>query len=109
MKKEKAVTPGDFPDNLLKKIPDVWKNNVETKTNEELEQEILRSEQIISNTEKDIKKDDKIKALNEQLKDLKGGYKDLMDTEKAKVKYALYKINERGKFFYTPEDSGADS
>jgi hypothetical protein len=85
-----------FPKKYDKKLPENYKENMETKNTDELKQEILKASGVIVDLELDMENDAKLTALKEDLKALSGGYKDELATEKAKVNYCLFVMRQRG-------------
>jgi len=88
----------DFPKKWAKKLEGTnFAENVETNSDDELEQQILKSEGLVADTEKEMENDDKLNAIKDELKDLRGGYMDAINFEKAKTKYCLHLLRLRGK------------
>ena len=94
--KKKSVAPDGFPEKWFKKIPSTWKDGAESMDNEDLKKEVLKAETLVSDTEREMDEDPKLNDLKADLKDLRGGYMDLINAEKAKVKYALFLLRSRG-------------
>lgn len=86
----------DFPEKLLKKLPTGFTDTVEGYSTEELERQILTSEKALSETETEMEGDDKLFAAKEEVKLLSSGYKEVIGTEKAKIKYCLHLMKNRG-------------
>jgi hypothetical protein len=95
-KKSSGTSPQGFPESAWNKLPENWRAAAPAMKTEELEQDILKSVRIISTQTKDMKEDPKIKSLQDDLKDLKGGYTDLISAERAKLEYCLYIMSDRG-------------
>lgn len=95
VKKNKA--PQNFPEKWWKKLPSTWMgDDVQSKTTDELKEQILKSSQTISTQEKDMAADQSLQQAKERVKDLSLGYKEVIDSERAIINYSLYLINERG-------------
>jgi hypothetical protein len=97
-KKKAVVLPNhpDFPDKWASKVPEPWSHTAEGMTREEMEKEVVSCEMSIEATEKDVADDTKIQELKENLKYLQEGYKEVLGTQKAKIKFLLYLMNSRG-------------
>lgn len=97
MKKVVATDDGnEFKAKWKKCLPEGWSDTAESKSNDELEEEVLKAESSINDLEKDMDNDSKLKVLKEDLKALGGGYKDAMKTEQAKIKFSLFLLRQRG-------------
>lgn len=92
----KTKDKSDFPDKWLKKLPTGYTDTAETMSTEELQKEILKAEGSIADTEKDMEGDVKLTSLKDDLKELTGGYRDLIARDKAKTRYCLHLLRLRG-------------
>jgi hypothetical protein len=95
-KKKNGANSTGFPEKLYNKLPTGFVESAEGKSSEELKAIILKSQGIVADLEKDMSDDDKLKALKDELADLRGGYTDTLDAEKAKTRYALHLLRLRG-------------
>jgi hypothetical protein len=95
-RKKKPVAPDGFPEKWYKKVPTVWKDGAEAMDNEDLKKEVLKASSLVSDTEREMDEDPKLNDLKADLKDLRGGYMDLINAERAKVKYSLFLLRSRG-------------
>jgi hypothetical protein len=91
-----AGGPEGFPDKSWNALPEDWRDAAKDKKTEELESDIIKSARSISSLTHDMKNDPKILTLQEDLKDLKGGYNDTIGVDKAKLEYCIYLLNDRG-------------
>jgi len=80
---------------LISKMPE-WKDAADSKSTEELQREILKAQGIIADLEIQMDEDQKLTALKEDLKIVTGGYRDAMNSEKAKSVYSLFVLRQRG-------------
>ncbi len=80
----------------MKKLPDGFAETAESKSNDDLKLIILKSQGVISDLEHDMENDAKLKAIKDELADLKGGYMDTLNCEKAKTKMCLFLLRLRG-------------
>ena len=58
--------------------------------------ELINAEKLIDSTENAMSDDEKITSAKEVVKDLSSGYTDVIKLEKAKVKFCLYTLEQRG-------------
>lgn len=91
-KKDKS----DFPEKWAKKLPEGFKDTAESMSTDELQKEILKSEGMVADTEKEMDDDQKLNSLKEDLKLLVGAYKESINAAKAKTKYCLHLMRLRG-------------
>ncbi len=97
-RKKKLQAPDGFPEKWYKKLPSTWVNGgADAKKSDELKAGILKSESIISDVEKDRDGDSKLQNAKAEVKDLNGAYNDTINEEKAKIKYSLYLLKQRGE------------
>lgn len=78
------------------KLPEGWLEAAESMDPDELKKKLLEAESTIQSTEKDRDSDTKLKAIKDDLKALNGGYKDVLDCEKAKIKCIVSILQDRG-------------
>lgn len=97
-KKKGSNAPDGFSPKWWKKLPASWQDTAfgDSKTDEELKKGIMKSEHLVSDTEKDMDADDKLNGAKTMVKDLKGSYMDLINSETAQIKYSLFLLRCRG-------------
>jgi len=102
-KKVATSAPDGFSQASWDKLPSNWRDGAQAKKTEELEKDIIKSVRAMSNTTFDMNNDQKLEALQNQLKDmrdkvkdLKSGYVEVIEEEKAKLDYCVYLMNTRG-------------
>jgi hypothetical protein len=97
-RKKKSQAPDGFPEKWYKKLPSTWLDGgADSKKSEDLKAGVLKSETVISDTEKDMDNDNKLTNLKEEVKDLSAAYKDTIDAERAKIRYSMYLLRMRGE------------
>jgi len=87
----------EFPNKWAKLLSDTFKDAAPSMKEEELRDEIYKSEKTIAAVEQDMDNDIKLKTLKEDLKDLQGDYRKTIKAEQAKIKYSLYVLKNRGQ------------
>lgn len=97
-KKKAVLVPNhpDFPDKWAKSLPTGWADLVDGMKKEEMEKTIIDCEKAISSTEKDRSDDTKLQAAKDDVSLLDSAYKEVLNTQKAKIKLLLHVMNERG-------------
>jgi hypothetical protein len=92
--------PSNAPDGFSAKKWDLlsveWRDAAATKQTDELKEDIVKSAKEIATQRKDMKNDPVLKASMDEVKDLRGGYTDVIAAEQAKIDYALYLMTTRG-------------
>lgn len=96
MKKKASTAPDGFPEKSWNKLSETWRDAAQAKQTEELEQDIIKAVRNMSNTSFDMNNDEKLKILQEEVKELKGAYTETISSEKAKVDFCVYLFNTRG-------------
>ncbi len=97
VKKKKAATaPDGFPEKVWNKLSETWRDAAQSKQTEELEQDIIKAVRNMSNTSFDMNNDNKLKAMQDEVKELKSFYTETISIEKAKVDFCVYLFNTRG-------------
>lgn len=104
-KKAKSTAPEGFSDKHWNKLNQSWRDGAQTKSTEELEQEILKSCRSITQQTKDMKEDPKLCVLQEDLKALKGGYTEVISEEKARIEFCLFSLETRGQKVKRPKEA----
>jgi len=95
-KEKKDVAPQGFPQKHWKKLSSSYKEGAESKSNEELEQDIVKNEAGISSHEKKMEEDETLAALKAQVKDKADDYKEPIAELTAQIKYATFLLSKRG-------------
>lgn len=88
-----------FPKKYLKVIESLpeFKDSADALSPEELNDLIIKCEGNIYLIEQEVEKDVKLAQAKELVKDLNSGYRDAKKVQTAKLKYALYLIESKGK------------
>ena len=94
---DSAVDSSDFPKKWEKHLPADFKETAEAMSEEDLQKVIVDSSTQIADIERDLDADQSIQDLKAELKDLVGGYKDVIKLHEAKQRYAVYVRACRGK------------
>ncbi len=68
-KKKVSIAPDGFPEKSWNKLSETWRDAAQAKQTEELEQDIIKAVRNMSNTSFDMNNDDKLKALQEEVKE----------------------------------------
>jgi hypothetical protein len=85
-----------FPQKWSKKLPDGWSEMANSMKEDELKKVILECESSLYDNERAKEADAKLQKAKEEAKEAGAVYKDTKDTQTAKIKYALYVLEERG-------------
>ena len=93
---KKPASPDGFPDKWYKKVPSTWRDGAESMSNDDLMVEVFKAETVVSDQEREMDEDPKLNDLKTDLKELRGGYMDLINAEKAKIKYSMFLLRSRG-------------
>jgi hypothetical protein len=88
----------DFPNKHKKNLTSTWIDSVDGMTKEEIEESIVKCNQVISSTEQEKLDDDKLQACIELKKDLESAYNDVIKVQKSKIAYALHVMRNRGYY-----------
>jgi hypothetical protein len=86
-----------FPKKWEKYLPTGFEDTVNTMDDTEMESNIITCEKTISATEKEMDNDPKLNGAKDLVKDFSMAYKDVINTQKAKIKYIIYTMEQRGK------------
>ena len=95
-KEKKDVAPQGFSQKHWKKLSSSYKEGAESKSNEELEEDIVKNEAGISSHEKMMEEDETLAALRAQVKDKAYDYKEPIAELTAQIKYATFLLKNRG-------------
>lgn len=95
-KKKVSTAPDGFPDKTWNKLGEAWRDAAQSKSTEELEREIINAVRNVSTTSFDMKNDEKLQAIADQLKEKRSFYTETIDIEKAKIDFCVYLFNTRG-------------
>lgn len=100
MAKKKAPGIPGFPDKFTKKLPGgaqgTWVTGVETMDKDEMKGEMFICEKEIDEVERDMEDDASLAKAKGDVKTLAGGYRDTLACQKAKIKYILHAMKQRG-------------
>lgn len=101
-----------FPKKWAKSLDPQWMETAETFSTDEIKDKILKWEDAISSSEKDLDQDrsildlrDKIADLQKDLKDKVELYKESIQQGQAQIKYCIHILQQRGIFLNKKEDS----
>ena len=95
-RKKKSTSPDGFPDKSWNLLSDSWRTSAQSMQTEDLEKDLIKAVRNMSNTNFDMKNDSKLKALQEEVKELKSFYTETISAERAKVDFCVYLLNSRG-------------
>lgn len=82
---------------VLNKLGGDFMSSSESKTNEELQNQILRSQMVISDLEKDMEHDAKLQSVKQEVKRLSEVYREEINLEKAKSMFCIWLLRSRGQ------------
>lgn len=85
-----------FPKKWADKLPTGFADTASSMSDEELKKVIVDCEGNIYTIEKEKQSDVKLKAAKEVAKDAAAPYRDAANAQMAKIKYALYLLENRG-------------
>lgn len=88
---------------LLSKLPSGYAEDIAAYDHAKLHTEVIQCEANIRQIEEDKANDEKLTGARELVKDLAGPYRDAMNAQRAKIKYVLHLLAERGQL---PEGEG---
>lgn len=77
-------------------LPEGFAESHESSANEDLRNIVIESSQVIREQKKAMKEDPVIISRSDDLKDLKGGYRDVIKAHQAKIEWCVAKLEERG-------------
>ena len=81
---------------VMDKLPDTYADTVESMSQDDLKEEVIKCQTVIMATEKDKEEDTKLNAAKDLVKDLGSAYSRAIGTQKAKIKYVFYLMEQRG-------------
>ena len=87
-----------FSQKLLDILPSGWADGVDSMSEDDWKETIVKCEQVVSTTEQDMKDCDTLTAAKQLVKDSAYTYKETISTQKAKIKYVLHVMKDAGKF-----------
>ena len=79
------------------KLPTGFADEADAMDEAALRDVIIDAETTISETEAEKKKDEKLAGARQIVKDLSAGYSDVNKAQRAKIAYALHRLDEIGK------------
>lgn len=86
----------ELPKKLRDKVPQPLLDGIETMSEAEIKERIVKAEALLVDTEKEMKDSATITALKEQLKDINGAYKDTKNAANASIKFCVWHLRKRG-------------
>lgn len=95
-RKAKSSAPDGFSEKSWNKLSETWRSAAMSKQSDELEQDLIKAVRNMVNTSSFMKNDKKLKALSEELKELKQDYTETIAAERAKIDFCVYLFNSRG-------------
>jgi hypothetical protein len=105
--KKASTAPDGFPDKSWNKLSEAWRDAAQAKQTDELERDLIKAVRNMSNTSFDMKNDSKLKALQDEVKELRSFYTETIDIERAKIDFCVFLFNSRG-MIVTPNSDGGD-
>ena len=94
--KKKPKAPDGFSQKKWEKLSSVWRDGVESKSSDDLKDEIVKCARAINSEKKHMKEDDTLQASMQAVKDMKSGYTEVINGEQIKIEYMLYLMATRG-------------
>ena len=94
--KDHLETQDQLATKWLKLLPENFYEAAQSMPLEDLKRRLVDCEKTISSTEKEMDNDAKLNELRENCKALTGGYKDLINPQKAMIKCIVHVLNDRG-------------
>ena len=82
---------------VLKKLGGDFMDSSQSKSNDDLQKQILRSQTVISDLEKDMENDVALQKAKDELKKVGGAYRDEINLERAKSMFCLWLLRNRGQ------------
>jgi len=97
-KKKDNQTPGSFPEKWYKVVTALpeFKDTADAASIDDLKKIIVESEGNIYTIEQDKGNNSKLLAAQELVKEFKTPYQDAIKAQTAKIKYALYLLENKG-------------
>jgi hypothetical protein len=96
MSKKTVKDQTQFPDKLLKLLPDGWAEGANSMKEDELKKVVVDCNGNIYIINQAKSGDDKLNGARELAKDLSAPYRDARNAQQAKIEYALWLLSERG-------------
>lgn len=91
------MTNNEFPKKWARFLPTGFEDNVNSMDDVEMESNIITCEKSINSTEKEMENDSKLNGARDLVKDFSQGYRDVINTQRAKIKFIIYTMESRGK------------
>ncbi len=86
-----------FPEKFYKKLKGLsFMDDTDSKSEEEIKKEIVSSEERLYNLDKEMEEDVNLQKAKDEVKLLTSAYREVVNIEKAKIKYCLYVMESRG-------------
>jgi len=94
-----------FPEKYYKKLKGLsFMDDTDAKAAEDIKKEIVSSEERLYNLDKEMEEDANLQKAKEEVKLLTSAYREVVNIEKAKIKYCLYVMESRGYELSESED-----
>jgi len=90
------MSDDQFPDRLLKKLPEGWADSMQSADLDALKKAIVECEGNLYVIQKEKEGDEKLNAAKALVKDYSSAYRDASAVQKAKIQYALWLMDSRG-------------
>lgn len=81
---------------IIKKLPTGFVDDVAGYSPAQLKEVVIQSETNIRETENTRDNDEKLQGAKELVKDFSGPYKEAIAAQRAKIKYVLHLLDEKG-------------
>ena len=85
-----------FPSKLMKLLPDGFEDTVNTLSTDDIKKTMVECERSVGEVEKEQENDVKLSAAKELCKELGGAYRDTLKMYRAKIKFLVYTMDQRG-------------
>ena len=95
-RKKKPSAPDGFSQKKWDRLEVTWRDAAATKQTDELKEDIVKSAKEIGTQRRDMKEDPDLQIAVERVKDVRGGYMEVINEEQAKIDYCLYLMTTRG-------------
>lgn len=89
---------------LIKSLPTGFADEAHAMGPEELKAAVITCEANIAESERAKENDDDLRAAQERLKDLNGAYADAVKAQRAKIRYLMLQLEQKGLLLYEGDD-----
>ena len=83
-------------DKVMKALPTGWREEADAMSNEDLKAVIVTASATLTHTKATRDADEKLAGAKEIVKDIGGGYAEVLKAQQAKIDYSLYRLGELG-------------